>query len=93
MTKRRWEPEGFADLDAYLAYRDTKKTLPPRQPQERRLPPCLPDCPLCNGRRWVAVPDPLFDGALIDQACPACCDHSIRATRICYDNEWGAQKP
>lgn len=30
------------------------------------------DCPLCGGTGWVAVPDPLFDDALVDERCPDC---------------------
>jgi len=29
-------------------------------------------CPTCGGREWVAVPDPLVDGALVDVRCPEC---------------------
>ena len=29
-------------------------------------------CGACGGRGWVAVPDPLFDDALVDQRCPDC---------------------
>ena len=47
------------------------------------------DCILCEGTHWVAIPDPLFDGALVDQRCPACTDHSVRAIRTCFENDWG----
>lgn len=39
------------------------------------------DCQLCGGSGWAAVPDPFFNGALVDQRCPACQDTTVRATK------------
>lgn len=47
------------------------------------------DCILCEGDGWVSIPDPMFDGALVEQRCPACQDLSVRAARICFENNWG----
>jgi len=29
-------------------------------------------CQTCGGREWVAIPDPLYPGELIDARCPEC---------------------
>lgn len=43
------------------------------------------DCLLCEGTEWVQIPDPLLDGTTVDQRCPACQDHSVRATLNCFE--------
>lgn len=50
-----------------------------------RRPPRQPDCELCEGTGWARVPDPLFNGALVDCRCPACCDLSVRATQTMWE--------
>lgn len=40
-----------------------------------------PNCDLCHGTGWAAVPDPFFGGATVDQRCPACCDTTVRAKK------------
>lgn len=43
------------------------------------------DCELCGGTGWASVPDPLFNGAMVDCRCPACCDLSVRATKTMWE--------
>lgn len=47
------------------------------------------DCLLCEGNGWVAVPDPLFDGTLVDQRCPACEDQTVRAPKQWWAGDSG----
>lgn len=91
MTSPRWEPEGFASLEAWRAYRETRRLLriPTPQPQPAWVDDPIPECDLCVDSGWVSLPDPMFAGALVDQRCPACQDHSVRATRTCFENNWG----
>lgn len=85
----RWEPEAFASLEAWQAYREGRKALPAvvSQPGWGDCP--IPECELCADTTWVSVPDPMFNGTLVDQRCPACQDHSVRATRTCFENNRG----
>lgn len=48
-----------------------------------------PACELCEGTGWVAVPDELFDGALVDQRCPACEDLTVRAKKRRWESDDG----
>lgn len=48
-----------------------------------------PACDLCGGDGWVAVPDELFGGALVDQRCPACCDTTVRARKRRWEDNQG----
>lgn len=41
-------------------------------------------CLLCAGTGWACVPDPLFDGAMVECRCPACSDLSARTTRAIW---------
>lgn len=79
------DEDAFANYRAWKRWADTRDPKPdlPRVLRNEELD--LADCELCGGTQWVQVPDPLFDGALVDQRCPACQDHSVRATRNCFE--------
>lgn len=46
-------------------------------------------CDLCGGAGWVAVPDSLMNGALVDSRCPCCCDLSVRSSKSMWERDDG----
>ncbi len=76
--------DAFAGYDAWRRWRQGDE---PDRPTRRAVRE--PVCPLCAGTCWIAVPDPFFNGALVDQRCPACCDLTVRADTSRWEDNTG----
>lgn len=77
----RWEPEGFATLDAWRDYRRTLDRRPPTLPDPDEDPTLgRADCLLCEGAGWVEQYDEFLHG-WVEGRCPACQDLTVKARK------------
>lgn len=76
--------DAFATYDDWRRWRQGAWSDRPAEPLDRG-----PTCLMCGGAHWVALPDPFFNGALVDQRCPCCQDTTIRARRSRWEDNQG----
>lgn len=81
MSRRQWEPEGFATLEAWRAYRRTLERRPaPVHPFDTEPILHQADCQICEGTGWMRQYDEFLDG-WVDGRCPGCEDTTVKARK------------
>lgn len=89
MTGGKPPKEVMRDYDAFATYDDWRRWRQGAWPRPAEPPRRQPTCTLCGGGGWVALPDPFFNGALVDQRCPYCQDTTIRAHTSRWEDNQG----